>query len=78
MLQSKQNSMYIKKELSREERVTFYKNIAPEIRQIICDYSQGANVLVRLGYKLFMKGQHFKLMDWYFFFMIAIYYKKAA
>lgn len=72
------NSMYIKKELSREERVTFYKNIAPEIRQIICDYSQGANVLVRLGYKLFMKGQHFKLMDWYFFFMIAIYYKKAA
>ena len=72
------NSMYIKKELSRGERVNFYKNIAPEVRQIICKYSQGANVLVRLGYKLFMKGQHFKLMDWYFFLMIAIYYKKAT
>lgn len=71
------NSMYIKKELSREERVNFYKNIAPEISQIICDNSRGANMLVRLGYKLFMRGQHFKLMDWYFFFMIAIYYKKA-
>lgn len=72
------NSMYIKKELSREERVNFYKNIAPEIRQIICDNSRGTNVLVRLGYKLFMKGQHFKLMDWYFYFMIAIYYKKTT
>lgn len=71
------NSMYIKKELSREERVNFYKNITPEIRQIICDNSREANMLVRLGYKLFMRGQHFKLMDWYFFFMIAIYYKKV-
>lgn len=70
------NSMYIKKELSREKRVNFYKNIAPEIRQIICDNSWRANVLVRLGYKLFMKRQHFKLMDLYFFFMISIYYKK--
>ena len=71
------NSMYIKKELSREERVNFCKNITPEIRQIICDNSREANMLVRLGYKLFMRGQHFKLMDWYFFFMIAIYYKKV-
>lgn len=60
------NCMYLRGELTRTRRVEFYRSVTSEVRNAILNHSQSSNVFVRIGYKLFIVGEHWYLLDTYF------------
>lgn len=66
------NSMYMLNELSRCERLSFYRSLSISIYRTILMHSATSNSLVRLGYKLFMRRQHWQWMDLYFYLTIGV------
>lgn len=60
------NCMYLRGELTRTKRLKFYRSITPEVKTSILNHLQTSNMLVRIGYKLFMVSEHWYLLDAYF------------
>lgn len=66
------NCMYLRGELTRTRRVEFYRSATSEVRNAILNHSQSSNVFVRTGYRLFMAGEHWYLLDTYFSVMMNL------
>ena len=66
------NCMYLRGELTRTRRVEFYRSVTFEVKNAILNHSQSSNVFVRTGYRLFMTGEHWNLLDTYFSVMMNL------
>ncbi|WP_277821228.1 glycosyltransferase family 2 protein [Palleniella muris] len=66
------NSMYRIGELSKTERIAFYQSQSLSVYQYILQNNHFSNILVRIGYILFMHGAHWRWLDAYFYVMIGI------
>lgn len=66
------NCMYMLGELTRKKRVWFYRSVTSEVKNTILNSLQSSNMLVRIGYKLFMANGYWYLLDAYFYVMMNL------